>query len=38
MPHYATDLAADPDRRPDARRRVEPPWRSWCKSPTWKAI
>ena len=38
MPHYATGLAADPDRRHDTRRRVEPLWRSWCKSPIWKSI
>jgi hypothetical protein len=38
MPHYDTELTIDRDRRHDARRRVEPPWRSWFKSPTWKSI
>lgn len=38
MPHYNTGLTIDPDRWHDTRRRVEPPWRSWCKSPTWKSI
>ena len=38
MPNYITHLTADRDRWHDTRRRVEPPWRSWCKSPTWKSI
>ena len=38
MPHYNTGLTIDLDRWHDTRRRVEPPWRSWCKSPTWKSI
>jgi 5-methylcytosine-specific restriction protein A len=38
MPHYNIGLTIDLDRWHDTRRRVEPPWRSWCKSPTWKSI
>ena len=37
MPHYNTGLTIDPDRWHDTR-RVEPPWRSWCTSQTWKSI
>jgi 5-methylcytosine-specific restriction enzyme A len=36
MPSYITDPTAD--RWHHTRRRVEPLWRSWCKSPTWKSI
>ena len=38
MPNYITHLTADRDRWHDTKRRAEPPWRSWCKSPTWKSI
>ena len=38
MPHYTTGLTADADRWHETRRQAEPPWRSWCKSPTWKSI
>ena len=38
MPHYSTGLTTDPNRWHDTRRRGEPPWRSWYKSPTWKSI
>src|SRR6478609_7435508 len=38
MPHYNIGLTIDLDRWHDTRRRVEPPWRSWCRSPTWKSI
>ena len=38
MPHYNIGLTIELDRWHDTRRRVEPPWRSWCKSPTWKSI
>ena len=38
MPHYNIGLTIDLDRGHDTRRRAEPPWRSWCKSPIWKSI
>jgi hypothetical protein len=38
MPHYNTGLTIDRNRWHDTRRGVEPLWRSWCKSPTWKSI
>src|SRR6478736_848554 len=38
MPHYNIGLTIDLDRWHDTRRGVEPAWRSWCKSPTWKSI
>ena len=37
MPHYNTAFTIDPAWR-DTTHRAEPPWRSWCKSPTWKSI
>jgi len=38
MPHYNTGLTTDRDRWHNTKRRVELPWRSWYKSPTWKSI
>ena len=38
VPHYDIGLTIDLDRWHDTRRGVEPAWRSWCKSPTWKSI
>lgn len=38
MPHYNTGFATDRHGLHDSRRKVEQPWRSWCKSPTWKSI
>jgi 5-methylcytosine-specific restriction enzyme A len=38
MLNYITHLTADRDRWHDTRRRIEPLWRPWCKSPTWKSI
>ena len=38
MPSHTTGLTADPDGWHGTRRRGEQPWRSWCKSPTWKSI
>jgi hypothetical protein len=38
MPHYNTGLTTDRDRWHNTERRVELPWRSWYKSPTWKSI
>src|SRR6187200_637094 len=36
--HYNIELTIDLNRGHDTRRRAEPPWRSWCKSPIWKSI
>ena len=36
MPNYSSDLSAD--RWRNTKRRVEPLWRFWCRSPTWKSI
>jgi 5-methylcytosine-specific restriction protein A len=38
MPHYNAGRTIDRDRWHDTKDRVEPLWRSWCKSPTWKSI
>ena len=38
MPSHTTGLTADPNGWHGTRRRGEQPWRSWCKSPTWKSI
>ena len=38
MPGHTTGPTADPDGWHATRRRGEQPWRSWCKSPTWKSI
>jgi 5-methylcytosine-specific restriction enzyme A len=39
MPHYDFGLATGfDDRRRDSKQRAEPPWRTWQKSPIWKAI
>jgi 5-methylcytosine-specific restriction enzyme A len=36
MPSFITDPTTN--RWHETRPRVEPLWRSWCKSPTWKSI
>ena len=38
MPPYGTSLAAAHELRQHTKTRGEQPWRSWYKSPTWKAI
>jgi 5-methylcytosine-specific restriction enzyme A len=39
MPHYDFGLTIGfDDRRHDSKRRAEPPWRTWQKSPIWKSI
>ena len=35
MPHYELGLL---ERRGDSKRRGEPSWRTWHKSPIWKSI
>jgi 5-methylcytosine-specific restriction protein A len=39
MPHYDFGLAIlFDDKRHDSKRRAAPPWRTWHRSPIWKAI
>ena len=38
MPSHTTGHTADPNGWHGTKRRGEQPWRSWCKSPTWKSI
>ena len=38
MSSYGTSLAATHEPRQRTKAREEQPWRSWYKSPTWKAI
>jgi len=40
MPNYSIDYGIDlmADGWRNTKRRIEPLWRSWCKSPTWKSI
>jgi hypothetical protein len=38
MPSYRTSLAAAHEQRQRTKTREEQPWRSWYKSPIWKAI
>lgn len=37
MPYYETSWAADISRG-QSKNKVDQPWRSWFKSPTWKAV
>jgi 5-methylcytosine-specific restriction enzyme A len=38
MPAYGTHLVADRVGRHKPKIKIEPSWRAWYKSPTWKAI